>query len=463
MPVCLRISHRQNTRWYDGSKGYRLKAEYNAGVLMKRILFLSLMAFLLLLPNSGVAKVYIDIGGPAFRPFPIAVISFEDISPVSGDRTRPMHTVLMNDLTISGLFDIIDPGSFPQWQPKERLSEVEYQQWLETGAEAVVWGNVVEEGGRVNVHFWFLDLIERRLTTGRYSGNAGKLRHIVHRIGNEIVRQVTGAKGVFETRIAYVSKKTGNKEIRAIDFDGYNPAPITSNGSINLSPAWSPDGRTIAYTCFKRRNPDLYFIDVSEKHHRLFLGAAGLNAAPAWSPDGRRLAFMMRKGANSEIFLVNRDGSNLVQLTHTRHFEASPTWSPDAKRLAFVSDRTGSPQVYVMDIASKKTSRLTYNGSYNASPDWSSRGDRITYCGRLDRRFDIFTIRADGSENLMLTSEAGNNEDPVWSPDGRYIAFSSTRMGSPHVFVMNAYGTNQRRLTRNEGGETQPTWSPKME
>jgi TolB protein len=324
---------------------------------MKRILLLLVIAPIFLCPDRGGAKVYIDIGSPIFRPFPIAVTGFEPLSSTSKDLAESMNKVLANDLSISGIFEMIEPENFPQWQSQQQLSEEDYRKWLETGAEAMVWGTILEDGGRINVHFWFLDLIERNLTTGRYSGSAGSIRKIVHRMGNEIIRQITGEKGVLETRIAYLSKKTGNKEIHASDFDGHNAEQITTNGSINLSAAWSPDGRTIAFTSFKRRNPDLYFVDVATKNQKLFLGVEGLNAAPAWSPDGRRLALMMRKGESSEIFVINRDGSNLVRLTYTNYNEASPTWSPDGKKLAFVADRTGGPQIYVMDLSSKKTLR----------------------------------------------------------------------------------------------------------
>jgi TolB protein len=391
------------------------------------------------------------------------VIGFENLSSGSGELEKAIYPVLVNDLAISGLFDIIGPEDFPRWQATQNLSHEDHRKWLDTGAEALVWGTVLQEGDRINLDFSFLDLIDRNLTTGRYAGSTKSLRKIVHYVGNAVIAQVTGEKGILETKIAYVSKSTGNKEIRTVDFDGHNGVAITKNRSINLSPAWSPDGRTIAFTCFKRRNPDLYLIDILDKKEKLFLGAAGLNAAPTWSSDGKKLGLMMRKGESSEIFIVNRDGSNPVRVTNTRHSEASPTWSPDGKRLAFVSDRTGNPQIYVMDLASGKTSRVTYDGTYNASPAWSPRGDRIAYCGRMEGRFNIFAIRPDGSENTVLTSDAGNNEDPVWSPDGRYIAFSSTRMGTPHIFVMNANGTNQRQLTRNEGGETQPSWSPRLE
>ncbi len=378
---------------------------------MKKAFLFSLLGLILLLPHRGDSKVYIDIGSPTFRPFPIAVLGFEGLSSGSIDIARSFHTILINDLTISGLFEIVEPATFPRWQPTEHLPHDDYRKWLDTGAEALVWGNVLREGNRTSVNFWFLDLIERELTTGRYSGDVGRLRTIIHHLGNEIIRQVTGERGILETQIAYVSKYTGNKEIHAIDFDGHNATQMTTNRSINLSPAWSPDGRSIVYTCFRRRNPDLYFVETSSKNEKLFLGSAGLNAAPAWSPDGRRLAFMMRKGESSEIFLINRDGSNLVQVTHTPHYEASPTWSPDGKKLAFVSDRTGSPQIYITDISKRCTGspfteaimplqigHLGVTVSYTAA-DWTA-GSTSSQSGGMVRRTSCSLRRLETTKTL---------------------------------------------------------------
>ena len=428
-----------------------------------RICILILLACTFIWLGVGRARVYIDIEAPELQPLPIALAQFRGAGESLPNLDREIGDILANDLTISGFFEIIQRNEFPN-ETDALADPPNYARWSASRAEALVTGGYSLQGERLAIEFRLFDLVEKTFLIGkRYDGSTKSLRDIVHRIGNEITYWITGEKGVFDTKIAFISTMSGNKEIYAIDFDGYNMRQITKNGSINLSPAWSPDGRLVAFTSYIKRNPDLYLFDLTRSIQIQLSANPGLNAAPAWSPDGSRMALMMRKDENSEIFIINRDGTNPRRITKSWSSEASPAWSPTGRKIAFVSDRAGSPQIYTMDVSGKDVKRLTFFGSYNACPSWSLKGNKIAYCGRSNGRFDIFTVNPDGTGLRRLTEDSGNNESPTWSPDGRYIAFSSTRDGRSRIYVMNANGANQRRLTSTKGKESSPTWSPRMD
>ncbi|MFQ5841875.1 MAG: Tol-Pal system beta propeller repeat protein TolB [Thermodesulfobacteriota bacterium] len=413
--------------------------------------------------KMGVARVYIDIESPELQPLPIAIAHFKDVGRSQPNLGRKIMKILTNDLTISGFFEIIPQSEFPP-EINVLADPPDYRSWLRSRAEALVMGGYSSSGGQFAIEFRLFDLVDKAFLGGkRYKGSTKAFRNIIHRAANEITYLITGEKGIFDTKIAFASTTSGNKEIYIVDFDGHNLRQITNNGSINLSPAWSPDGRIIAFTSYIKRNPDLYLFDLTRSVQMRLSAHPGLNAAPAWSPDGNKMALMMRREGNSEIFIINRDGTRAKRLTKSWSSEASPTWSPDGRKIAFVSDRAGSPQIYTMDRGGRNIKRLTFSGGYNASPSWSPKGGRIAYCGRSNGRFEIFTISPDGTWIRRLTENSGNNESPTWSPDGRFIAFSSTREGRSHIYIMNANGANQRRLTATRGKESSPTWSPRMD
>ena len=421
------------------------------------------LLFTFIFAEMGATRVYIDIEAPELKPFPIAIAHFKDVGRSQAALGPKIMKILANDLTISGFFEIIPQSEFPE-ESKAITETPDYESWLTSRAEALVTGGYSSSGGQFAIEFRLFDLVDKAFLSGkRYKGNTEDLRDIIHRVANEITYLITGEKGVFDTKIAFVSNRTGNKEIYTIDFDGHNLRQITKNKSINLSPAWSPDGRVIAFTSYIKRNPDLYLFDLTRSVQIRLSTNPGLNAAPAWSPDGSTMALMMRKEGNSEIFIMKRDGTLSKRLTKSWSIEASPTWSPDGRKIAFVSDRAGSPQIYTMDRGGRNVKRLTFSGSYNASPSWSPKGDRIAYAGRSNGRFEIFTISPDGMWTRRLTENSGSNESPTWSPDGRFIAFSSTREGRSRIYVMNGNGANQRRLTATRGKESSPTWSPRMD
>jgi len=450
---------------------------------MKRGLFIFTSVFLLaiLWGDLSWAKVYIDIRSPSFRKFPIALYPFKTSIASGGDvKVGEQATeILNNDLNFSGFFALLDPSIFmentgqasPARSPSETekglnggsAASIDFRRWANMGAEALVLGEATPKGRSLMLEARLYDVVKKELIVGkRYTGDITDLPYMVHRFADEIVFALTGENGIFQTKIAYVSKATGNKEIYLMDFDGRNGRQVTHHQSICLSPHFSPDGKKIAFTSYKGGNPDLYIKDLRTMEERRVSHYPGLNISPAWSPDGQRLALTLSKDGNPEIYTIRPDGSELLRLTNHPAIDVSPSWSPDGKKMAFVSNREGNPQIYTMDVNGQNVRRLTFDGTYNTHPAWSPRGDRIAFDALIDGNHNICTIQTDGSDFRILTANLNRCETPSWSPDGRHLVFSSNLDGEPHIFLMDAEGTRINRLTFKKVGDTYPNWSPRF-
>jgi len=449
---------------------------------MKKSLFIAVALFLLegIYSQPLWAKVYIDIRSPSFRRFPIAISPFSTaLSPSDTMRLGERATeILSNDLSISGFFALIDPRTFTENSTRIPPAEtspgsgqgetagpegIDFRKWAHVGAEALVKGEVTYKDRSLSLEARLYDVVKKELIIGkRYIGEVTDLARMVHRFADEIIFALTGEQGIFQTKIVFVSKATGNKEVYLMDFDGRNVNQITRQQSICLSPRWSPDGTKIAFISYKAGNPDLYIKDLRTGEERRISHYPGLNISPAWSPDGQRLALTLSKDGNSEIYTIRPDGSGLVRLTNHPAIDVSPTWSPDGKKIAFVSNRGGNPQIYIMEATGENVQRLTFEGKYNTHPAWSPRGDRIAFDASIGGNYNICTIRPDGSDFKILTANLGRCEMPSWSPDGRHLVFSASRDGGPHIFLIDAEGTQIKKLTFQRGGDTYPNWSSRF-
>jgi len=456
---------------YKGLKDYwslKIKKFQRTGrSFLFTISSLILTLFLILSASPARAKVYLDIYSPNIRKINLAVLPPRWDGNIIPNRITPalFERRVVHDMWITGFFNIISGKEIPAPMAAafKYHNHIDLKRYKSLGAEFVLATTAGVKQGAMSIEYHLYDVaLSKEIAGARLKGSAKIPDRVVHAFENKIIYYITGSNGLFDTKIAFVSTKTGNKEIYTIDFDGRNAKRITRNGSINLSPRWSPDGTRIAFTSYIRRNPDLYIIDFRRAKIFLFSHRRGLNTAPAWSPDGRYIAVTLGTPSGSEIFLLDNRGKKIRQITKGWGDNLSASWSPDGKKIAFVSNRTGRPQIYTMNVDGTNVKRLTFRGTYNVSPAWSPRGDRIAYSGILDGKFQICTITLDGSTIHMLTS-IGNNQTPSWSPDGRYIAYSQATRRGVDIYIMNFDGNFKRRLTHGGAKSTMPSWSPHLE
>jgi TolB protein len=419
--------------------------------------------------SSASGQVRGDIIGPGMPKYPIAVSPLKNMG-ASGDKGKISEGIadaIVYDLDLSGWFRVIDRAAYIEHPQRsgDTLGTFDFKDWSTIGAVGLVKGRFSVEGDEVNVELRLFDVSQAKEVIGkRYSGRTRDFRRIAHKFADEIIKQFTGEQGIFNTRIAYVSTSGGRfKEIHIAHLDGSEKFQVTHNRTINLSPTWTPDGRSILYTSFKDRSPGLYLFELYSGKEVKWSPRTGRYLGGKVSRDGQWVVVTAENAGNSNLYLLDRNGNMVRRLTEGAGIEVSPSWSPDGRQLVYVSNRGGSPQLYVLELENGKSRRLSYSGGYNTSPEWSPKGDRIAYTGRVGSRFAIFTIGLDGGDPKKLTAESADSEDPTWSPDGRFIAFSSNRAGRYHLYVMQANGDNQRRLTGSGGDDTKPSWSPRLE
>jgi len=418
-------------------------------------LYAIVLGLLLFGAGRAEAQLSIEITGGGANQIPIAIAPFAGESALANGLTG----VIEADLARSGRFRTLAVG--PQNPALTEASTVDLAAWRTRAADALVIGGVYPAaGGRFEVRFRLYD-VPRQASLGGliYTIAPEQARATAHRIADFIYEKMTGEKGVFATRIAYVVKSGNRYQLQIADADGANPQTAITSAEPILSPAWSPDGSRLAYVSFEAKKPVVYVHSLATGARQAVANFRGSNSAPAWSPDSRQLAVVLSRDGGTQLFVMNADGTNPRRLASSAAIDTEPFFSPDGQWIYFASDRGGSPQIYRVAVGGGAVQRVTFSGDYNVSPRVSPDGKTLAFVARNGGRFQVTTMDLDTRQTQVLT-EGGRDESPSFAPNGKMILYAAETGGRGVLAATSSDGRVKQRLSVQAGDVREPAWGP---
>src|SRR5258708_6041237 len=384
---------------------------------------------------------------------------------------KTIGDVLWNDLNFEREFAFIPRDTYASIPRATSFADVPFDRWRELNADGLVVGTVQKTGNGFRVELRLFNVRTRQSAYSRQYDGSANGRLYAHTMSDELHKSQRALNGVARSKLTFDSDRDGErmtgtvqnrniKEIYIADYDGENQKRVTVGRTLNITPRWSPDARSIAYTSYRRGGGNIFISNIFQGTlEEVTKGdKAGENWLPAWSPDGTKIAFTSTRDGNPEIYVVNRDGSNVHRLTNHPGIDVSPTWSPSATQIAFTSDRSGSPQIYIVGADGLGLQRKT-SESYCDRPTWSPPPfNEIAYTSKTGPGYDIKVLDLATGQVRQLTFGEGTNESPSFAPNGRHIAFMSTRSGKGQIFTIAKDGKNVRQITK-AGNNEKPDWS----
>jgi TolB protein len=441
----------------------------------RKLLFAACSLLLFFCTNASAQDWFRTGTGLGVEKPRVAIADFAPRSDAAKSHSALFTQVVRDDLSFSGILDLVSPSFYPAQQPSQP-SELRNNIWTEQpiNANFTGFGNLTESAAEVSISAWLYDVHSNstQSVVGKIYRGAptdAQVRKFAHQFADEIISKLSGGlPGIASTQIAFVSSRTGTKEIWVMDYDGANQRPLTSLRTISLTPRWSPDASRIAFTCFEPVNGlvsaqiCMYSMDTGKTVS--FPRFRGTNTSPAWSPDGSQLIFSSSMQGNPEIYVVDSNGGHPKRLTFgERTSSTSPAWNPKTgQSIAFVSDRSGVPKLYLMSADGTDTRPLeVQDRGYLIDPAWSPNGQLLAFSWRRPSgNYDLYIMEAATQQIIELTRDSSRNERPSWAPDGRHIVFESTRGGTRQIWTMLADGSGARQLTTTGHNES-PNWSTK--
>ncbi len=416
---------------------------------MKKIFF-ALILILISIPSISQQEFEINLSAKGYSLINIAVDRFKG-NFAEKEKTRK---ILIKDLKLSGIFSPIKDYAI-DLVSNERGNRC--KKFLSIEAKILVEVSLTTENNMLVLNGKVTDLIScKPIFKRQYKGELNTAKELIHTFADDIIFAFTGTKGISNTKIAFVSDRTGHREIFIMDYNGENIRQLTKLKSTTIFPAVSPDRSVIAFTSYRDNNPDLFLYFLGHRIKRIY-HAEGIGSTPDFSPDGKLMVFSASKNGNTDIFLYHLKTGQMDRLTKSSAIDTSPKFSPNGKAIVFTSDRYGSPQIYTMGIDGLNIRKINTVGTYNDQPAWSPDGKFIAYSSMKKGRFDIFLYDFATGKNIRLTHNMGSCENPVFSPDSRRIAFQSNKTGKYQIYSININGSNLVQLTF-KGNNTCPYW-----
>ncbi len=429
-------------------------------VLFRRYLSTLFLLLPLFCVGPAQAELTIRITQGEARGLPIAIVPFGTQVPVPED----VAGIITADLASSGRFAPLESTRFPGMP--QTLDGVDFAQWRAAGAESLVIGQVLGTATGYNIEFRVLDVVSgQQILAFAAPANDRNLRLTAHRIADLIFEKLTGLKGAFATRIAYVlvqeTAKGKRFTLQLADSDGANTVTLLSSPEPVLSPAWSPDGTRIAYASFEGRRSRVYIQELATGARRVVSAEEGINGAPAFSPDGSRLALTLSRDGDPEIYILSLTTGEYQRITRNPAIDTEAQWSADGRSLFFTSDRGGSPQIYRVAATGGEAQRITFEqGNYNARPVPSPDGSRLAMVTRVEGAYRIGLLELGGRRDFTVLSTAGLDESPTFAPNGQILMYATRGRGGSELATVSVDGRVRQRLNVPDGQVREPAWGP---
>ncbi|WP_416352337.1 Tol-Pal system beta propeller repeat protein TolB [Variovorax sp. RTB1] len=402
---------------------------------------------------SALAQFRVEVSGVGLTQLPIALVPFkgQDASP------QKISTIVQADLERSGQFRGVDASG----QALDETSRPDLTLWRQRTADSLVAGGVTKlADGRYDIKFRLWDVVRGADLGGQsYTVPQGDLRLASHRIADYVYEKLTGEKGIFSTRIAYVTKGGSRYTLWVADADGENAQAALASPEPIISPCWSSNGQQLAYVSFESRKPVVYVHNVASGQRRLLANFRGSNSAPAWAPDGNSLAVTLSRDGGSQLYTIAASGGEPRRLTQSNSIDTEPVYSADGSTIYFVSDRGGAPQIYKMGASGGSPTRVTFSGTYNISPSISADGRWLAYISRVGGAFKLHVMELSTSTVNAITDTAAD-ESPSFAPNSKLIVYATQLQGREALMTTTLDGKIKARLAGQAGDIREPDWGP---
>ena len=408
------------------------------------------------------AALTIEITQGVDSALPIAVVPF-DTAKLSSKLPVDLAAIVASDLNRSGVLKSMERAKLPA--SPHYSNQVQYPRWRSAGQDYLVVGRVLEKSpGVYNIEFQLLDVLKKKQLLGRsMPAKKRNLRSRAHQISDFIYEQITGTRGAFNTRIAFIraQKKDAARKyvLQVADTDGFNAQNVLESDEPIMSPSWSPDGKSLAYVSFENRRPEIFIQQLATARRSKVAGFSGLNSAPSWSPDGKFLSLVLSKDGSPDIYTLNTATKRLKRLTKHRAIDTEPVWTQDGKSIIFTSDRSGSPQLYRVNVGGGKPKRLTFEGRYNTAAALSPDGKFIAMVHGERGQYKIAQLERE-TGNLIVLTDSSLDESPSFSPNGKMVLYASTRGNNGFLFAVSIDGRAKHKLSDQAGDIREPVWGP---
>jgi len=424
---------------------------------------ISILCALLLISmvQSAHAVLTIEITQGVDSALPIAVVPF-DTSRLGGKFPVDLAEIVASDLNRSGVLKSMDRGALPATPHYSK--DVQYSRWRNARQDYLVVGRVLESSAGVyTIEFQLLDVLKQKQLVGRsMPAKKRNLRSRAHQISDFIYEQITGKRGAFNTRIAFVRAQQDAARkyvLQVADTDGFNAQNVLESDEPIMSPSWSPDGKSLAYVSFESSRPEIFIQQLATARRTKVSGFRGLNSAPSWSPDGKFLALVLSKDGSPDVYIMNTATKRLKRLTQHRSVDTEPVWTPDGRSIIFTSDRSGSPQLYEISVDGGRPKRLTFEGRYNSAPNLSPDGRYIAMVHGDRGNYKIAQLDRE-TGNLVLLTDNSLDESPSFSPNGAMLLYASTLGNNGFLFAVSIDGGAKHKLSDRAGDIREPVWGP---